>query len=102
MEHNDVQWARKTGLWWAKCVHLVRCGACPMHCIALRTTPARMNEFDSIKWVNNYFLWYDASVIGLNDKCSVSSEVISPRAARPASVILNGAHSVRSEDSSLR
>ena len=29
-----------------------------MHRIALRTTPARMNGFDSIKWVNNYFLWY--------------------------------------------
>jgi len=29
-----------------------------MHRIALRTTPARMNGFDSIKGVSNYFLWY--------------------------------------------
>ena len=42
-----------------KSVHLMRCGTCPMHRIALRTTPARMNGFDSIKWVNNYFLWYN-------------------------------------------
>jgi len=34
-----------------------------MHRIALRTTPARMNGFDSIKWINNYFLWYKALAI---------------------------------------
>jgi len=58
VEHNAVQRARKTGLWWAKSVHLVRCGACPIHRIALRTAPARVNGFVSIKRVNNYFLWY--------------------------------------------
>jgi len=31
----------------------VRCGACPMHRIALRTAPARVAGFDSIKRVNN-------------------------------------------------
>ena len=36
-----------------------------MHRIALRTTPARMNGFASIKWVNNYFLWY-------NHQCSTN------------------------------
>ena len=30
----------KTALGWAKFAHLVRCGACPMHHIALRTAPA--------------------------------------------------------------
>jgi len=34
---------------WAKSVHLVRCDACEMHRIALRTAPARANGFDSIK-----------------------------------------------------
>ena len=34
---------------WAKSVHLVRYGACPIHRIALRTAPARLNGFDSIK-----------------------------------------------------
>jgi len=34
---------------WAKSVHLVRSGACEMHCIELRTAPARVNGFDSIK-----------------------------------------------------
>jgi len=59
VEHNDARRARKTGLRWAKSVHVVRCGACPMHRIALRTAPARVNGFDSIKWVNNHFLWYN-------------------------------------------
>ncbi|MEP5886089.1 MAG: hypothetical protein ABJ297_08135 [Anderseniella sp.] len=27
--------------------------------IAPRTTPARMNGFGSINWVNNHFLWYE-------------------------------------------
>jgi hypothetical protein len=58
VEHNDVKRARKTGLRWAKSAYLVRCGACPMHRIALHTAPARMDGFDSIKWVNGYFLWY--------------------------------------------
>jgi len=59
VEHNEVQRARKTGLRWAKSVHLVRCFACPIHRIALRTAPARVNGFDSIKRVNNFFLWYN-------------------------------------------
>ena len=39
----------------------IRCasGACPMPRIALRIAPAGLNEFGSIKWVNNSFLWYD-------------------------------------------
>jgi len=53
VEHNDVRRARKTGLRWAKSVHLVRCGACPIHRIALRTAPARVAGFDSIKRVNS-------------------------------------------------
>jgi hypothetical protein len=54
VEHNDVRRTRKIGLRWAKSVHLERCGTCPMHRIA----PARVNGLDSIKWVNNHFLWY--------------------------------------------
>jgi len=34
---------------WTKSVHLVRCAACPIHRIALRTAPARVNGFDAIK-----------------------------------------------------
>jgi hypothetical protein len=58
VEHNDVQRAQKIGLRGAKPVHLVRCGACPIHNIALRTAPAGVNGFEPNKWVNNDFLWY--------------------------------------------
>ena len=71
-EHNDVQRAQKTGLRWANSVHLVRCGACPMHRIALRTGPARVNGFDSIKWVNNYFLWYNLQMAILEQIKAIS------------------------------
>ena len=36
-----------------------------MHRIALRTTPASVAGFDSIKWVNNYFLWLSNSVVSV-------------------------------------
>ena len=75
VKHNDVQRTRKTGLWRAKSVHLVRCGACPMHRIALRATPARVNGFDSIKWVHNYFLWYNVNTVVIADPCQASSSM---------------------------
>jgi len=36
-----------------------------MHLIALRTAPARMNGFGSIKGVNNHFHWYHSGYIAL-------------------------------------
>jgi len=36
----------------------VRCDACPMHRIALRTAPARMNRYDPMKWVAVNGIWY--------------------------------------------
>ncbi len=46
---NAVQKARNPGLRWAKSVLQPRCGACPMHHIALRTAPYRTNRFGAIK-----------------------------------------------------
>jgi len=67
VEHNDIRRAQKTGLRRAKSAHLVRCGACTMHHIVLRTAPARVAGFGSIKRVNSQFLWYQLTLthIGL-------------------------------------
>ncbi len=43
---------------WVIAVHRVRCGAYPMHRIALRTAPARVNRYDPMKWVAVTEIWY--------------------------------------------
>ncbi|MDH3740585.1 MAG: hypothetical protein OER56_03215, partial [Hyphomicrobiales bacterium] len=43
--------------------HRVRCDACPMHRIAPRTAPARMNRYDPMKWVAITGIWYKSKKI---------------------------------------